>query len=153
MLLLIFWTYFTICLNMNTPYDYFFSHNFLNILQQYFQVTRSLDCICSFPKSDSWQQFYGLRMDAERYLNSLLHKCKPYWPMIEAKSRSPVGSAKQRLYNACEVCKTVAHQEEPDNQQTNIGVAVVINYTMNVNSKLSSKTKPLLNVYRFYFMA
>jgi len=41
-----------------------------------------------------------------------------YSPVIETKSRSPVGSAKQRLYNACEVRETVAHQEEPSSEQT-----------------------------------
>lgn len=44
--------------------------------------------------------------------------------MIETKTWSPVGSAKQRLYNACEVRKTVAHQEEPNTEQINNGDVV-----------------------------
>ena len=63
---------------------------------------------------------------------------KPYSPVIETKSRSPVGRAKQRLYNACEVRKTVAHQEEPDSKQTNRGVVVFPQLSTNENSNLVS---------------
>jgi len=54
--------------------------------------------------------------------------------VIEAKSRSPVGSAKQRLHHAGEVRETIAHQEEPAQRtQTKQTTA---NYTTNAKSKL-----------------